>query len=287
MTEKRANLEMIAPTVDEAIANGLEELGLPRDAVEIEVLDEGNRGLFGLGSRQARVRLTVKNASPVEPPKPKEEPEITFRSEPWSPQALAAAKKSEVKEPAPRAKSPAPSITASSSYASSASKSDSSPAEEDTILQATREAISELLKYMQIEAEVGVSYGEPDERQSRPPVLVDITGQDLSILIGKRAETLQALQYIVSLIVSKKVGHNTTIVVDVEKYRERRENQIRVLARRMADQALKTGRRQILEPMPASERRIVHMELRQNLKVRTESIGDEPYRKVTISPSED
>ena len=117
MTEKRANLEMIAPTVDEAIANGLEELGLPRDAVEIEVLDEGNRGLFGLGSRQARVRLTVKNASPVEPPKPKEEPEITFRSEPWSPQALAAAKKSEVKEPAPRAKSPAPSITASSSYA--------------------------------------------------------------------------------------------------------------------------------------------------------------------------
>ena len=287
MTEKRANLEMIAPTVDEAIANGLEELGLPRDAVEIEVLDEGNRGLFGLGSRQARVRLTVKNASPVEPPKPKEEPEITFRSEPWSPQALAAAKKSEVKEPAPRAKSPAPSITASSSYASSASTSDSSPAEEDTILQATREAISELLKYMQIEAEVGVSYGEPDERQSRPPVLVDITGQDLSILIGKRAETLQALQYIVSLIVSKKVGHNTTIVVDVEKYRERRENQIRVLARRMADQALKTGRRQILEPMPASERRIVHMELRQNLKVRTESIGDEPYRKVTISPSED
>ena len=285
MSEKRANLEMIAPTVDEAIANGLEELGLPRDPVEIEVLDEGNRGLFGLGSRQARVRLTVKNAPQVQPEaqperqpeRPvKQEPEITFRSEPWSPQALAAAKKAETKEPAPRSSSPV-----------SASASAAPAADEDAVLQATRETTSELLKYMQIDADLSVSYGEPDERQSRPPVLVDISGQDLSILIGKRAETLQALQYIVSLIVSKKIGHNTTIVVDVEKYRERRENQIRVLARRMADQAIKSGRRQVLEPMPASERRIVHMELRQNLKVRTESIGDEPYRKVTISPSED
>ncbi len=285
MSEKRANLEMIAPTVDEAIANGLEELGLPRDAVEIEVLDEGNRGLFGLGSRQARVRLTVKNAPQAQPEAQPErqperpvkaEPEITFRSEPWSPQALAAAKKVETKEPAPRSSGPA-----------SSSKPSAPAVDEDAVLQATRETTSELLKYMQIDADLSVTYGEPDERQSRPPVLVDISGQDLSILIGKRADTLQALQYIVSLIVSKKIGHNTTIVIDVEKYRERRESQIRVLARRMADQALKTGRRQVLEPMPASERRIVHMELRQNLKVRTESIGDEPYRKVTISPSED
>jgi spoIIIJ-associated protein len=88
------------------------------------------------------------------------------------------------------------------------------------------------------------------------------------------------------LITSKKLGRNINLVVDVENYRERREIQVRQLARRMADQAIKTGRRQVLEPMPANERRMVHIELRENEQVRTESIGDEPYRKVTIIPVE-
>jgi spoIIIJ-associated protein len=116
------------------------------------------------------------------------------------------------------------------------------------------------------------------------PVSVDVNGDDLSILIGRRAETLNALQYITSLIVSKEIGRYVPIIVDVEGYRVRREGQLRQLARRMADQAIKTGRRQILEPMPANERRIIHIELRENPKVSTESVGEEPRRKVTIIP---
>ncbi len=280
MTEKRANLEMIAPSVDEAIANGLVELGLPREAVDVEVLDEGNRGLFGLGSRQARVRLTVKNAAPVEP----EEPEITYRTEPWPGKDLLPAKKAEPKPAAPRRSEsrPAP----EQPKPEKASVLPATPEEEQS-LRLTEETVRELLGHMEIEADISVTLGEQDDRQSRPPVMVDITGHELSILIGKRAETLGALQYIVSLIVSKKIGHNVTIVIDVEKYRQRRETQLRQLARRMADQAVKTGRRQVLEPMPPSERRIVHMELRQNPQVRTESIGEEPYRKVTISLSDE
>jgi spoIIIJ-associated protein len=92
------------------------------------------------------------------------------------------------------------------------------------------------------------------------------------------------MQYIVNLIVSKQVEHWVQVVVDVEGYRARRERQLRQMANRMADQAIKTGRRQVLEPMPASERRVVHLELRDHPKVATQSIGEEPARKVTIVP---
>ncbi len=252
MVEKRATLEMIAPTTDEAIANGLAELGLPRDAVEIEVLDEGTRGLFGLGSRQARVRLTVKEVQPSAP-------------EPERSPIQSAAEESQA-EPQDEMQS---------------------ALIEDLTLHVTRETVAELLDLMGIDANLDILYGEPDDRQKSAPVLVNITGQDLSILIGKRAETLGSLQYITSLIVSKHIGHSVTVVIDVEKYRERRSVQVRQLARRMADQAIKTGRRQVLEPMPAAERRIVHMELREIPEVRTESIGEEPFRKVTIIPVEE
>lgn len=114
---------------------------------------------------------------------------------------------------------------------------------------------------------------------------VNVNGDDLSYLIGRQAETLNALQYISSLIINKEIGRSIPLIVDVEGYRSRRENQLRQLARRMADQAVATGRRQVLEPMPANERRIVHIALRENPDVSTESIGEEPRRKVTILPT--
>jgi spoIIIJ-associated protein len=137
---------------------------------------------------------------------------------------------------------------------------------------------------MRVKAEVKASYSEVDEIRGTRAILVDITGQDLSVLIGKRSETLNALQYIARLIVSKELGENITLVVDVEGYRTRRERQLRQLAHRMAEQAIKTGRKQTLEPMPPNERRIIHMELREDEQVTTESFGEEPHRKVTIIP---
>jgi spoIIIJ-associated protein len=123
---------------------------------------------------------------------------------------------------------------------------------------------------------------QSEEAADEQAVLVDIQGDDLSILIGRRSETLNALQYLASLIVGKEVGHWVSLVIDVQGYRSRRERQLRQLARRMADQAIHTGRRQVLEPMPANERRLIHLELRDHPQVATESIGDEPNRKVTI-----
>ena len=250
---EHTTLEKIAPNVDEAIAQGLAELGLDKAAVDVEVLDEGSRGLLGIGGRQARVRLTVKQPQPV----------------------------ADASAPAVPEKSPLP-AQPSASEGAEPTEADFSVLD-DNLLFVSRQTVAELLEKMKVPARVEVRYGDPDEEGQRP-VMVDIHGDDLGVLIGRRAEILNALQYIVNLIVSKQVEHWVQVVVDVEGYRSRRERQLRQMANRMADQAIKTGRRQVLEPMPAAERRVVHLELRDHPKVATQSIGEEPARKVTIVP---
>lgn len=265
MNEKRASLEVIAATVDEAIAKGLLDLGLTLDKVDVEVLDEGSRGLLGFGTRHARVRLTIKapKDKPVESPVAEEEPAELAPETPDVEEVQEPEQKEEV-EP-----EPARQLTA-----------------DDFILSIAEETVSELLEKMRIRARVEAEFGEADDSRNRVPVHVNVYGDDLSILIGRGAETLNALQYITTLIVSKEIGHGVPLVVDVEGYRVRRENQLRQLARQMADQAVKTGRRQVLEPMPPNERRIVHIELRDNDQVTTESIDEDPRRKVTIIPKQ-
>jgi spoIIIJ-associated protein len=116
------------------------------------------------------------------------------------------------------------------------------------------------------------------------PLVLDITGRDLGILIGRRNETLQALQYVVRLMVSKEMGSWQRIVVDVESYRSRRRQTLHQIARRMAERAVANRERVVLEAMPPYERRIIHMTLRDHPSVTTKSIGRENNRKVTIIP---
>ena len=111
---------------------------------------------------------------------------------------------------------------------------------------------------------------------------LDIKGEDLGILIGRRGETLSALQYLVNLIVSRRLKGRVGVVVDVEGYRERRYESLRLLARRLGEQVKTTGRPVTLEPMPANERRIIHLELKDNPNVTTESIGQGEERKIVI-----
>jgi len=256
MNTTRATIEIIAPTIEEAVEKGLADLGLPQEAVDVEILDAGSRGLFGLGSRQARIRLIVKGvqvpeSSPAMPAPESEEVETYDRED-----------------------------------AAPVTQATTSPTEEDDVLRVARETVAELLEKMKVRAQVVASYGNPDDPKGRIPVQVDVRGDDLNILIGKRSETLNSLQYITNLIVCKELERSISVVIDVEGYRLRRASQLRQLARRMADQAIKTGRRQALEPMPASERRIIHIELREHEGVTTESVGEDPHRKVTIIPKE-
>ena len=257
--DERTTLEIIAPSVDEALAQGLAQLGLPADAVTVEVLDTGTKGFLGLGGRQVRVRLSVIPTGDIDFSMPAAAPAPTPAPKPARAPRAAAAAPAEAEAPV---------------------------GEVDGLTDRTEALISKLLFHLGLQAQVSAHYGEPD-REGRLPIHVDIRGDDLGVLIGRRSETLNAFQYVAALIVSKEAGKWVQLIVDVEGYRDRRERQLRQMARRMAEQALKTGRRQVLEPMPASERRIIHLELRGHPGVTTESTGDDPARKVTIVPRTD
>jgi spoIIIJ-associated protein len=245
MMKEKATVEVHAPTVEEAIEQGLDQLGLPRTAVDVEILEEGHQGFLGLGNQDARVRLIVKdeNPTPLKPAKQK----------------------------------PAP-IVAISGKEEPTEEMDQIEINKNSAVEIVRKLVSE----MNIEARVSGRVIDPEDERDHPMVQVEITGNDLSILIGRRSETLNALQYIASLILCEKAKTWIPLTIDVQGYRSRRERQLRQLARRLADQVVQTGRKQVLEAMPANERRIIHLELRYHPFVTTTSIGEEPNRRTTI-----
>lgn len=241
MENNRTTLEVIAQTTDEAIQKGLQDLGLSREDVNVEILDQGNQGgLLGLGSRQARVRITVQPSAPSSAGDELEK-------------APGTAAPGEVQEP---------------------------------LLEMAEDIVSDLVKRMQLAANVQARFGEASENLPYRPILVEVTGDDLSVLIGRRAKTLNALQYITRLIMGKELERGVPLTVDVAGYRKRREQQVRQIAQRIAQQVKDTQQRQALEPMPANERRFAHIELRDDSGVYTESSGEEPHRKVVVYPAE-
>ncbi len=145
-------------------------------------------------------------------------------------------------------------------------------------LNEAKGVLEELLRLMEVPGTVEVATGGETAR-------LNVRGSDLGVLIGRRGEKLASLQHIVNLIVAKKEGEYHRIAVDVENYRGRREEQLRDVADRAAKRVLQTGKIIQLEPMPAIERRIVHMALVENGKVRTQSVGVEPNRRIVILPA--
>jgi spoIIIJ-associated protein len=272
------NVVASGKTVDEAIASGLNMLGVRRDQVDIEIISEGSRGVLGFGAENARVQIRVKAPpapaavqKPVAVP-PSRPPEPTPAPPPAAPPVES--------EPMPAAQVAAP-------------EDNAEPAEEpepseEAAEQVGREVLTEILRLMGVRASVEslLGYELADEGQP-PPTVLNITGDDLGILIGRRGETLRALQYLVRLMVSHRLKHWTNLVVDVENYLVRRRQALESLALRLADQAVRTGRTQSMEPMPAYERRLVHISLRKHPKVRTHSVGEGERRKVTIIPKKD
>ncbi len=283
---ERTTLEIIAPTVEEALQQGLAQLGLTADAVSVEVLDSGTKGLFGLGGRQVRVRLTV-NPPPGEyrpvVDLPTEEVKEKPKTAPRADRKPAPAKKA---ESTPKAKEQKPRPVEKKPAAEEpANLKKTERPDHDQLLDTAEEIVSKLINHLGMMAQVSANYDDAntDDRRS---IQVDVRGEDLSSLIGRHAETLAAFQHIASLMVGKQSQQWVQLTVDVEGYRSRREKQIRQLANRMADQVTKTGRKVTMEPMNSNERRVVHIELRGHPAVITESTGEDPYRKVVILPKE-
>jgi spoIIIJ-associated protein len=152
--------------------------------------------------------------------------------------------------------------------------------DEEAVL--AREAIADILNHMDIDASITIDPTNVEDPDA--PWILDVRGQNLGGLIGKGGSTLDALQYITRLIVSRQLQRRVDVVVDVAGYKERRAESLRKLAERMARQATKMNRTVTLEPMPPNERRIIHMTLRSNNDVTTESVGQGNRRRVTIVP---
>lgn len=303
--------EASAKTIEEAIAAGLEALGVSISDVTADVLDEGSKGLFGLfGSRLAKVRLTVKEQeedplaalaeeTPAKKParKPVEKKAVEKKADPKptaekkpAPEKKAAPEKKEPKAP----KQPKPKAEKQEKPAEEKKplppKAPAKPLEKPVVtmlengqVQADSAAgkaqafLKELTHLMGVEVDVAVG------NDAEGNVFVQMTGDTLGILIGRRGETLDALQYLTSLKINRGQENYTRVTLDTENYRAKREDTLIRLANRMANRAVKTGRKVSLEPMNPYERRIIHSALQANEAVDTHSEGDEPNRHVVIT----
>jgi spoIIIJ-associated protein len=283
----KRKIEARGQNVEQAVANGLQRLQASRDDVEITVLDEGSRGLLGIGARDAVVSLTVKKKKAATP-KPVEKPAKSAKRAPKAakpapkakPQPAPVVEEKPIAEPesAPQEKEAPTAVSTPKPEAGESTPPD--PKEEAM----AKEVVGRLLQEMHIEATVESSLSEPDDLNGRQIYILDIKGEDLGVLVGPRGETLNALQYISRLMVGHQMQDRATFVVDVEGYRQRRQKALGRLAERMAEKVVKRGRAVSLEPMPAHERRIIHMTLRHNEAVYTESAGEGSRRKVRIIP---
>ena len=257
------SIEATGEDVEEAIANGLAELGVGPTDVIVEVLEEPSRGMFGLGARLARVRLQLlispapasASVSAEDDEEFDEDDEESYDEDYYDDEAYEEA--------------PGPAYDG--------------PVAEDA--EVGKVVLSELLEKMEIRARIDVRPTEGESDEEDPPWLLEVAGSgDLSALIGRRGETLASLQYITRLITSRELQRRANIVVDVSGYKSKRMNKLDELAKRMADQAVQQGRTITLEPMPPYERRIIHMALRDREDVDTRSVGEGQDRKVTIIP---
>ncbi len=200
-------IEVSGKSVDDAVENALEQLEEARENVEVEVLQEGSKGVWGVGAQPARVRVSVR----------------------------------------------------------------------ETFAGRARRVTADLLRLMGISGRVSL-------RSSGDPVMLDVSGEDLGILIGWRGENLRQLQAVVNLVANEGKMDRRKVLVDVEHYRRRREETIKEMALRLAQRVKRTGEKVALDPMHAYERRIVHLALEREPGVTTASTGEEPERRVVISP---
>jgi spoIIIJ-associated protein len=268
LNQSGKSLDVSAKTVEEAIEQGLARLGLSRDEVDIEILKEGRKGVFGLGAEEALVRLTPRLSSVQAEERPQ-------------PKAAVSQPKVAVDWPAPDTESATEEVHETTFPTVPAPGSG-----EKNVTEVAEYYLNGLLERMGLFKSHISSRLDPDlvEEGEEPPLVLNITGQDLGILIGRRSETLQALQYMLRLMVSKETGSWQPIVVDVESYRVRRRQSLHRMAEKMAERAVSSRKRVVLEAMPAYERRVIHVALKNHPAVITKSIGSDENRKVTIIP---
>ena len=254
-------LEKSAKTVDAAIEEALKELGMSRDDVSVEILDMGKTGFLGFGASPARVRVSYETPDTV-PEKPAKPAAPTAEKKP-------APEKAE-KKPAPKAEKPAP-------KAEVEVKAAPAVIDENADYAAIRSFLTGLLDRMGVNAEMEIS------PRDNGGINVNLTGPAMGAIIGRRGETLDAIQHLTNYVVNKDSEKHLHISVDAEAYRSKREESLTRLAEKMAEKAIKYKRSMALEPMNSYERHVIHTALQNYEGVTTSSTGVEPNRRVVVS----
>ena len=272
-------------TIDLALEAALTQLGLDRDSVSVQVLSQAKPGFLGIGAQPAKVQVTYEAPDPA-PEAPKVALSSASRSKPKAAPVKVAPKAEEKKpEPpkaeAPKAEAPKAERKAAPKKETPAPKASAepkvyAPAEPGSVEEKIEVFLKGLLEHMGSNA---VPHAvKVDERTYK----VELTGEDLGYLIGRRGDTLDALQHLANYSVGRNVEGHIRINVDAEDYREKREDSLRRYARKKAQQVLKNRRRTTLEPMNAYERHVIHAALQDMENITTHSTGTEPNRRVVI-----
>ncbi len=314
--------EFTGKNVEEAIRTAMKEYGSDLSDLDIAILSQGSRGILGVGGEDARIlaapKSAVAQASTVRPTQT-DAPAPAAADEP---ETASEVMESEPREEVPHDEGPRshnghrPERADRSGRRERGGRGDrgrsgreraergpreprvsraereprepaqfipAKPLDELTddqrkLLEEAKSVLEEMLRLMDVEATVEIGMGTETSK-------LNVKGNELGILIGRRGEKLASLQHIVNLIVAKREGQWTRVAVDVENYRGRREEQLREVAERAAKRVIQSGKIIQLEAMPAVERRIIHMILAENPKIRTQSVGVEPTRRVVILPA--
>ena len=277
-------------TIDLAIESALLQLGLDRDSVSVQVLQQAKAGFLGFGAQPAKVQVTYEAPDPVpeKAPKPKSALGSASRSKP---KAAAPVKKPEapkqpesVKAEMPKVEQPKVEKKAEKTEKKAEKKVEKkveapkayAPAEAGSVEEKIETFIKGLLEHMDSKAVPHCWKAEGNTYK------VDLVGDDLGYLIGRRGDTLDAIQHLANYTVNREVDGHIRINVDAECYREKREESLRRYARKKAQQVLKARRRTTLEPMNAYERHVIHAALQEMDNITTHSTGTEPNRRVVI-----
>ena len=262
-------IEISAKTVDDAINEGLIRLGTTTDKMDVEVLEKESAGFLGfIGKHDAKIRVRIKEAKPASMPQKKE-----VRQE----------KPATVKE---RTEAKTEEKPASETYRKPKKKFDENDKGEPVSAERQEKAKADAVKFltdvfnaMKLEATINVEFDSAENE-----LTIDVKAEDMGVLIGKRGQTLDSLQYIVSLAINKDCSEYVKVKLDSENYRVRRKETLENLAKNIASKVKRTGKAVSLEPMNSFERRIIHSALQGDSDCETYSEGADPYRKVVVKP---
>ena len=300
------SIEVSAKTVEDAVLEAAIRLGTTRDKVDYEVITAGSSGFLGIGSKKAVIRARQKTDEEIETAAKADQElgKILDRVNEKSVNASAETKnevKQEAKKEKPVKERPQPEKTKKAQEksqgtekkaapASEKNKEAEKPAEEAKKVSApakpinteeVREFLNKVFDAMNMKVQIEIEQ-KPEDHE----VIIDLEGDDMGILIGKRGQTLDSLQYLTSLVVNKGSDDYIRVKVDTENYRERRKATLENLARNIAQKVKRTRKPVSLEPMNPYERRVIHSALQNDKFVSTHSEGEEPYRRVVVALKE-